>query len=151
MNPKIQLKDLRITEQLARGNKAPYQALWWAKDNLLKNQLGSEEEMFQLLPAFLFAMAGKHQCSEDLQCHYQLEMDHEDQFQHCLVVSKGSIEVFTHCQHLSTLDGTFIKARHRLTLLVLTTLDGNNEILPLVWALVPVENKENWQWFLAAI
>ena len=78
MNPKIQLKDLRITEQLARGNKAPYLALWQAKDNLLKDHLGSEEETFQLLPAFLFAMAGKHRRSEDLQCHYQLEMDHED-------------------------------------------------------------------------
>ena len=129
MNPKIRPKDLRITEQLAWGNKAPYKALWRAKDNLRKNQLCNEEETFQLLPAFLFAMAGKHRRSEDLQCHYQLEMDHEDRFQRCSIVPNGSIEVFTHWRHLGTLDGTFTKARHRLTLLILTTLDGNNETL----------------------
>jgi zinc finger SWIM domain-containing protein 3 len=35
-----------------------------------------------------------------------------------------------------------------MTLLLACTLDGNNEILPLAWAIVPIEDRENWQWFL---
>lgn len=36
-----------------------------------------------------------------------------------------------------------------MTLLVACTLDGNNEILPLAWAIVPIEDKDNWAWFLS--
>jgi transposase-like protein len=35
-----------------------------------------------------------------------------------------------------------------MTLLLACTLDSNNEILPLAWAVVPIEDKENWIWFL---
>jgi hypothetical protein len=35
-----------------------------------------------------------------------------------------------------------------LSLLVASTTDGNNEILPLALAVVPIEDTENWAWFL---
>ena len=35
-----------------------------------------------------------------------------------------------------------------MTLLIACTLDGNNEILPLAWAVVPIEDVANWTWFL---
>ena len=38
-----------------------------------------------------------------------------------------------------------------MTLLVAYTLDGNNEILPLAWAVVPIKDKDNWIWFLSHI
>ena len=38
-----------------------------------------------------------------------------------------------------------------MVLLIVNSLDGNENILPLAWALVPVENFENWEWFLSKI
>jgi hypothetical protein len=35
-----------------------------------------------------------------------------------------------------------------MTLLVISILDGNNEILPIAWAMVLIEDMENWTWFL---
>lgn len=35
-----------------------------------------------------------------------------------------------------------------MTLLAAVTLDGNNETLPLAWAVVPTENLDHWSWFL---
>jgi transposase-like protein len=35
-----------------------------------------------------------------------------------------------------------------MTLLTAVALDANDEILPLCWALVPIEDGDNWEWFL---
>jgi hypothetical protein len=35
-----------------------------------------------------------------------------------------------------------------MTLLLACTLDSNNKILPLTWAIVLIEDGENWSWFL---
>ena len=50
-----------------------------------------------------------------------------------------------------TIDGTFTTSRYRLTLLVISTADGNANALPLAWALVNRENEENWCWFLSGV
>lgn len=36
-----------------------------------------------------------------------------------------------------------------MVVLLATTFDCNGHILLLVWALVGVENKENWEWFMS--
>jgi transposase-like protein len=46
------------------------------------------------------------------------------------------------------LDGTFWKNRWDLTLLLAVTMDGNDEILPLAWVIVPTESLEEWTFFL---
>jgi MULE transposase domain len=35
-----------------------------------------------------------------------------------------------------------------MTLLLAYTFDSNNKILPLAWAVILIEDGENWQWFL---
>ena len=30
-------------------------------------------------------------------------------------------------------------------------MDGNNQIYPIAWAVVSVENKENWTWFMKCL
>jgi zinc finger SWIM domain-containing protein 3 len=42
----------------------------------------------------------------------------------------------------------FCKNRWDLTLLLAVTMDGNDEILPLAWAIVPTESLEEWIFFL---
>ena len=33
----------------------------------------------------------------------------------------------------------------------MVTLDGNNQIIPLSWAIVPAEDYENWRWVLRQV
>ena len=49
------------------------------------------------------------------------------------------------------MDGTWTKSRYRLNLLIISTVDGNGNALPLAWALVNRENEENWCWFLSGV
>jgi hypothetical protein len=39
------------------------------------------------------------------------------------------------------LDGTHTRSKYGMTLLILVGINRNDEILPLAWALVPVENQ----------
>jgi hypothetical protein len=42
---------------------------------------------------------------------------------------------------------TYTKSRFRIMLLIAYSIDANDEILLLAWALVPIENKRWWIWF----
>jgi len=49
------------------------------------------------------------------------------------------------------LDGCFLKGVCRGQLLVAVCKDGNNQMLPIAWAVVEVENKFTWAWFLTLV
>ena len=49
------------------------------------------------------------------------------------------------------MDGAYCKSRHRLVLLAVTSLDADEEILILAWALVLQKDRANWLWFLRKI
>ncbi|KAK1699013.1 hypothetical protein QYE76_015710 [Lolium multiflorum] len=44
-------------------------------------------------------------------------------------------------------DGTFLTGQYKGTLLVAIANDASNRLVPLAFALVEVENNDNWQWF----
>lgn len=52
------------------------------------------------------------------------------------------------CRKIIGLDGCFLKGICRRVLLCVVGRDANNGIYPIAWAVVCVENKENWRWFL---
>ncbi|XP_027364806.1 uncharacterized protein LOC113871913 [Abrus precatorius] len=48
-------------------------------------------------------------------------------------------------------DGTFLYGKYRQTLLIATTQDGNNCVLPIAFAIVEGETLSAWEWFLVMI
>ncbi|XP_024969759.1 uncharacterized protein LOC112509126 [Cynara cardunculus var. scolymus] len=52
------------------------------------------------------------------------------------------------CQKVIGLDGCFLKGVCKAELISAIGREGNNQIYPLAWAVVDVENKENWKWFI---
>ncbi|XP_052627051.1 uncharacterized protein LOC128133592 [Lactuca sativa] len=52
------------------------------------------------------------------------------------------------CMKIIGLDGCFLKGICKGELLCVAGRDANNGIYPIAWAVVCVENKENWRWFL---
>ena len=58
------------------------------------------------------------------------------------------MRAFEHCRPVISIDGTFLIGQYKGTLLVAIASDANNRVLPLTFALVEVENNDNWEWFL---
>ncbi|CAI9283210.1 unnamed protein product [Lactuca saligna] len=52
------------------------------------------------------------------------------------------------CRRVIGVDGCFLKGICRGELLSAVGRDANNHIYPIAWAVVAVENKETWKWFL---
>ena len=51
------------------------------------------------------------------------------------------------CRKIIHIDGTFLKWRMNGMLLVACGRDPNEQTFPIAWAIVEVENKDNWLWF----
>ncbi|GJV69963.1 multidrug resistance-associated protein 5 [Tanacetum coccineum] len=60
----------------------------------------------------------------------------------------GSIIKLAGCRKIIALDGCFLKRPNQGEILTTIGRDGNNHIYPVAWAMVNVENKDNWSWFL---
>lgn len=52
------------------------------------------------------------------------------------------------CRQIIHLDGTFLKGRMKGQLLTAVGRDPNESMYIIAWAVVPVENKVNWEWFM---
>ncbi|GKD26695.1 hypothetical protein Tco_1232909 [Tanacetum coccineum] len=55
------------------------------------------------------------------------------------------------CRKVIGLDGCFLKGTINGELLTAMGRDANNQMFPIAWAVVTVENKDNWLWFLVSL
>ncbi|KAL4377761.1 hypothetical protein GQ457_02G024330 [Hibiscus cannabinus] len=55
------------------------------------------------------------------------------------------------CRPIISLDGCYLKGSFKGEILSVVGRDGNNQIFPIAWALVEVENRDTWTWFLQNI
>ncbi|KAL4295161.1 hypothetical protein GQ457_12G008350 [Hibiscus cannabinus] len=56
-----------------------------------------------------------------------------------------------HCRPVLSLDGCYLKGDFKGEILAAVGRDGNNQIFPVAWVVVEVENRETWAWFLEHI
>ena len=81
-------------------------------------------------------------------CH---NVPNNETFQ-CLFWSfKPSIEGFTYCCSVLSIDGTHLDRKYKGTLLIAMGCDGNNQLFPLTFAITEGENIDSWGWFLASM
>ncbi|XP_015945755.1 uncharacterized protein LOC107470847 [Arachis duranensis] len=52
------------------------------------------------------------------------------------------------CQPLINLDGAFLKTQFEGQILSIVGQDANNHVYIIAWAIVKIEKRENWRWFL---
>ena len=76
--------------------------------------------------------------------------DNEGQktFKRLYVCLKASKDSFVSCRPIIGLDGCFLKGKYGGELLSVVARDGNDQMVPLAYCVVEVENKETWSWFL---
>ncbi|CAN0826914.1 hypothetical protein LINGRAPRIM_LOCUS2416 [Linum grandiflorum] len=55
------------------------------------------------------------------------------------------------CRRMFALDGCFLKGEVKGMLLSAVGKDGNNQMYPIVWAVVESENRSSWTWFISIL
>lgn len=109
---------------------------------LLDGDIGKQRHSFQLCPAYKLLL---ERVSPGV--HFELQRDIHERFQRVFCCPLESRASYTLCRRLIMADGTFLKARFVLTLLLAVGIDANGETIILAWAVVESENKDSWSWF----
>nr|GFB41962.1 60S ribosomal protein L34 [Tanacetum cinerariifolium] len=87
---------------------------------------------------------------------FHLHVDEKDDgkiyFKRIYICFKAMIEGWsTWCRKVIGLDGCFLESTCRGELLTAMGRYGNNQMFPIAWAVVNIENTDNWKWFLACL
>jgi hypothetical protein len=146
--------DVREHEELRRGNRINYNQSWRTIQAVQRRRFGSEDQSFKRIPALLSAMEGKQSRGlqrEGLQGAYTCLQTKGDRFRRCWIMPYSMEKAFVHCRNFIAMDGCHTRTTYKLVLLMVSTIDGNNETLPLAWAFVDREDEANWTWFLRGI
>ncbi|XP_021995939.1 uncharacterized protein LOC110893128 [Helianthus annuus] len=77
--------------------------------------------------------------------------DGSNVFSRSYICFKALKEGCVSCRKVMDLDGTFLKGLCKGELLIATGRDANNQIYSIAWAIVKVENKDNWKWFIECL
>ncbi|KAL6520286.1 hypothetical protein OROMI_032466 [Orobanche minor] len=62
-----------------------------------------------------------------------------------------SIKGFEHCRPVISIDGTHLYGKYKGKMMIAMGVDGNNQILPLAFAIVENESYDTWNWFLSHV
>ena len=125
-------KQVQQAVELHYGQKIGYQAAHTVLAGLQGGGIEAEREELRKLPAYVETLA-----RADREGRFSL--DREDvswKFHRLLVCPSSSREIFRHCPKFIACDGTFTKAQFRQILFFAATIDGNDEIVLLAWAVV---------------
>ncbi|KAL0375425.1 UNVERIFIED_CONTAM: hypothetical protein Sradi_3458200 [Sesamum radiatum] len=61
------------------------------------------------------------------------------------------IEGFQFCRNVISVDGTHLYTKYRHKMLIAAAMDGNQQVLPLAFAIVDDESTSSWKWFLTLL
>ena len=155
-NRDITTAQIKANEKERFGNDISYMAAYRTREKLREEIEGKEEDDFPRI--WTYGQLLHDQAAQDYQSNY-FELDQEkfglqeDQpethrFYRCFVAPAATRLAFQHLRPFIAIDACHTMSRYRLTLMIVAMLDGNGQIVPMCWALVPKESYSHWVWFL---
>ncbi|GAU16740.1 hypothetical protein TSUD_199820 [Trifolium subterraneum] len=143
-SPNYKPKDIADDIKREYGIQLNYSQAWRAKEIAREQLQGSYKEAYTQLPFFC------EKIKETNPGSFATFTTKEDSSFHRLFVSfHASIIGFRQaCRPLLFLDRTPLNSKYQGELLAATSVDGNDGIFPVAFAVVDAETEDNWHWFL---
>ncbi|KAJ8767981.1 hypothetical protein K2173_020921 [Erythroxylum novogranatense] len=143
-NPRHKPKDISNGIYRDFGIELNYTQVWRGMEEARGQLQGSYKEAYSQLPWF---------CDKVVEANpnslAKLVINDENRFQRLFVSFQASVYGFLNgCRPLLFLDSTNFMSKYHEVLLMATALDGDDGLFPVSFAVVDVENDDNWHWFL---
>nr|XP_025625176.1 uncharacterized protein LOC112717325 [Arachis hypogaea] len=152
-DPSIKVKTI-IAEVQSRFNYTiSYRKAWLAKQKSIAKVFSDWEESYQALPWWLSVMVQKIPGSV-VQIETRPLYNGNEEAQGVKILHRvfwsfnPCVRAFRHCKPLVQVDGTHLYGKYKGTLLVAVAQDGNQNIVPIAFALVEGETADAWHFFL---
>ncbi|XP_061345345.1 uncharacterized protein LOC133291153 [Gastrolobium bilobum] len=148
----ITLVQERITHSY--GFKVSYKKAWYAKQKAMAMLYGDWEESYAFLPSWCEYMLrfspGSFYNIQTKDCFVARQLvPGKRVFVHCFWTFRQCCEAFKFRKPMIQIDGTHLYRKYKGKLLIALAQDGNNECVPLAFAVVEGETLEAWSYFLA--
>ncbi|CAH9093485.1 unnamed protein product [Cuscuta epithymum] len=135
-------KDIIVDLNRDYGLTIPYKKAWLANKKAQEKLMGSDEQSYQLLPSMAYVLRKKHPGSLIL-----LDVGAHNRFKSFFMSLNAWMEGWKHCVPVLIIDGSFMKAYYKGTLLTACGQDSNNQIFPLAFGVCDTERRKTWTWF----
>ncbi|RYR57291.1 hypothetical protein Ahy_A05g023015 [Arachis hypogaea] len=144
-----------IAEVQAKFNYTiSYRKVWLIKQKAVESIFGGWEASYEALPIWFEAMCHKEPSAV---VHFETMPAYQgdDLVPNIRVLYRvfwsyyPCIRAFRHCKPIVQVDGTHLYGKYKGCLLVAVSQDGNNNIVPIAFAIVEGETSEAWHFFLS--
>ncbi|XP_016185506.1 uncharacterized protein LOC107627166 [Arachis ipaensis] len=131
-----------------------YRKAWLAKQKSVEKIFGGWEASYEALPIWFEAMCHKEP-SAVVHCETMPAYQGDDLVTDIQVLHRVfwsyylCIRAFRHCKPVVQVDETHLYEKYKGCLLVAVSQDGNNNIVPIAFAIVEGETSDAWHFFLS--
>nr|XP_016439273.1 PREDICTED: uncharacterized protein LOC107765171 [Nicotiana tabacum] len=148
VNPKKVYTANDIIEDIQKqhGIEVSYMKAWRAKEIAMAMIRGSPSDSYKELPKYFYMLEQTNPGTVT-----KLHRSEDGCFLYAYVSLYASIKGWEHCRPIMVVDGSFLKAAYKGTILTACTQDGAGKILPLAYAIIDSENNKSWEWFFVQI
>ncbi|KAL0708561.1 hypothetical protein Bca4012_074987 [Brassica carinata] len=142
--PNYKPKDIVSDIKEEYGIQLNYFQAWRGKEIAREQLQGSYKDGYKQLPSF---------CEKIMETNpgslATFTTKEDSSFHRVFVSFHASVYGFLEaCRPLVFLDSMPLKSKYQGTLLAATSVDGDDEVFPLAFAVVDAETEDNWEWFL---
>ncbi|XP_073152605.1 uncharacterized protein [Henckelia pumila] len=150
-DPAYEIKYVRESIKRKYGYEISYAKAWQGLKRAVEIVYGTWESSISLLPKYMGALS-KYNSGTIVEWKYLRQNDHPQKVLNFVFWAfKPCIDGFWNCRRIISVDGTHLYTKYKHKLLIAVTLDANNQLLPLAFALVDEESYESWHWFLSNV
>nr|XP_025664633.1 uncharacterized protein LOC112763087 [Arachis hypogaea] len=153
-DPSIKVKSVIAEVQSKFNYTISYRKAWLAKQKVVEKIFGGWEASYEALPIWFEAMCNKEPSAivhfETMSAYQGDEEVTDIRVLHRVFWSYyPCIRAFRHCKPVVQVDGTHLYGKYKGCLLVAVSQDGNNNIVPIAFAIVEGETSDAWHFFLS--
>ncbi|XP_076929124.1 uncharacterized protein LOC143593352 [Bidens hawaiensis] len=132
------------------GYTPSYKKVWVGKQKAIEHVFGNWEQSYILLPKFLNALRKFNPRTIVEWCVMRPTND-QVEFRRVFWAFDPCIKGFKHCRPVISIDATHLYGKYKGKMMIAMGVDGNNQILPLAFAIVENESYPSWNWFLSHV
>ncbi|KAL0385460.1 UNVERIFIED_CONTAM: hypothetical protein Sradi_2940300 [Sesamum radiatum] len=147
-NPTFAIKHVIQVVKDHTGYDIPYQKAWYSLKMAREIVYGTWESSVQKLPKYMGAVQKYNPGTVVEWKHKALHPTGAYVIGYVFWAFKPCIEGFKFCRNIISVDGTHLYTRYKHKMLIAATMDGNQQVLPLAFAIVDDESYASWKWFL---
>ncbi|XP_016167821.2 uncharacterized protein LOC107610265 [Arachis ipaensis] len=152
--PSLKVKSVIAEVQSKFNYTVSYRKAWLAKQKAVKKIFGGWEASYEALPIWFEAMCHKEPSAvvhfETMPAYQGDDLVTDIRVLHRVFWSYyPCIRAFRHCKPVVQVDGTHLYGKYKGCLLVAVSQDGNNNIVPIAFAIVEGETSDALYFFLS--